>query len=181
MKKFEEITTETEKIFDGKIVKLQVDSVTLPDGNTSKREIIKHPGAVAIIALTEDNKILFVEQYRKALEKSIIEIPAGKLEGVEDKPAVRAKRELEEETGYTTDKLEWVTSFYTSPGFADELVHLYFTDELVQMEDKVAGDDDEFVELMELTVDEAEQMVKEQRIHDAKTAYAVLFLKLKGV
>ncbi len=80
MKKFEEKTTKTTPIYDGKIVKLQVDDVTLPNGNVAKREIIKHPGAVAVIAVTDEGKIVLVEQYRKALERSIIEIPAGKLE-----------------------------------------------------------------------------------------------------
>ncbi|SEA58869.1 ADP-ribose pyrophosphatase [Thalassobacillus cyri] len=180
MKKFEEKTIATEKIFNGKVIKLQVDSVTLPDGNTSKRELIKHPGAVAIIALTDENNIVFVEQYRKALEKSILEIPAGKLEEGEA-PEVTAKRELEEETGYTTEHMEMVTSFYTSPGFADELVYVYFTDQLQRLDDAVAGDEDEFVEVYELPLEEAERLMAEQRIHDAKTAYALLYLKNRRV
>ncbi|GGB34037.1 ADP-ribose pyrophosphatase [Lentibacillus populi] len=177
MKKFEEKTIRTEKIYDGKVVKLQVDEVTLPDGKTAKRELIKHPGAVAIIPITKDKKIIFVEQYRKPLEKSLIEIPAGKLEQGE-KPEVTAVRELEEETGYTTNQLKFVTSFYTSPGFADELMHMYLTDQLQPLTKKVAGDEDEFVELIELTLEEAKQYVKEQRIHDAKTNYAILYLEM---
>ncbi|WP_156289290.1 NUDIX hydrolase [Oceanobacillus salinisoli] len=175
MKKFEEKTIKTEKIFDGKVVQLQVDDVKLPDGKTSKREIIKHPGAVAVIAITNDNKIVFVEQYRKPLEKSLVEIPAGKLEPGEN-PLVAAVRELEEETGYTTNSLSFVTSFYSSPGFADELLHIYITDDLVKLENPKAGDEDEFVEIVELTLDEAKQYVEEERIHDAKTNYAVLYL-----
>ncbi|MFD1018571.1 NUDIX domain-containing protein [Thalassobacillus hwangdonensis] len=178
MKKFEEKTVETQEIYDGKVVKLQVDSVTLPDGATSKREIIKHPGAVAIIALTDDDKVVMVEQYRKPLEKSIVEIPAGKLEPGEE-PHVTAKRELEEETGYTTDNLQYITSFYTSPGFADEIIYLYFTDELKQLKENVEGDEDEFVELLELSLEEAEKLVKEERVHDAKTAYALLYLRMR--
>lgn len=178
MKKFEEKTYETETIYTGKIVQLDLDSVTLPDGNTSKRELIRHPGAVAVIALTKEGKMVCVEQYRKAMEKSIIEIPAGKLEPGED-PKPCALRELEEETGYTSDDLEYITSFYTSPGFADEIVHLYFTDQITPMDVQPDGDEDEFVELMELTLEEAEALEKEQRIHDAKTAYAILYLKLR--
>lgn len=112
------------------------------------------------------------------MEKSMVEIPAGKLEPGEA-PDTCALRELEEETGYTSNKLEWVTSFYTSPGFADEIVHLYFTEELIKLEEIPDGDADEFVELLELTMEEAEQMEKEQRIHDAKTAYALLYWKLR--
>lgn len=176
MKKFEEKTIDTEKVYDGKIIKLQVDDVTLPNGKISKRELIKHPGAVAIIPITKDQKIVFVEQFRKPLEKSIVEIPAGKLEAGE-KPEITAVRELEEETGYTTNKLSLVTSFYTSPGFADELMYIYFSDELELVETPVAGDDDEFVELIELTLEEAKMYVKQQRIHDAKTNYAILYLE----
>ncbi|SNZ10492.1 ADP-ribose pyrophosphatase [Terribacillus aidingensis] len=178
MKKFEEKTIETKPVYDGKVISLRVDTVKLPDGNTSKRELIKHPGAVAIIPITKEGKIIFVEQYRKALEKSIVEIPAGKLE-LGEAPEVTAVRELEEETGYTAKQLNKLGSFYTSPGFADELLHLYEAVELELLTETVAGDDDEFVELMELTLEEAEALVKEERIHDAKTMYALLYLRLK--
>lgn len=177
MKKFEEKTTHTETIYDGKVVKLQVDDVMLPDGNTSKRELIKHAGAVGVIPITKDNKIVFVEQYRKPLEKSLVEIPAGKLEDGED-PEVTAMRELEEETGYTvTEPMGFVASFYTSPGFADEMMHLYLAENLVLMKNPADGDADEFIELIELTLEEAKQYVKNKRIHDAKTNYAVLYLE----
>src|SRR5690625_4890985 len=180
MKKFEEKTLRTEKIFDGKIISLQVDDVLLPNDQTSQREIVKHSGAVAIIPMTSDRKIVFVEQYRKPLEKSIVEIPAGKLERGEH-PEVTAIRELEEETGYTTDHLTFVTSFYTSPGFADELMYMYLADELKPLEQLILGDEDEFVEKVMLTLDEAKRYMEEKRIQDAKTAYALLYLQLLGM
>ncbi len=180
MKKFEEKTISTENIFQGRIIQLDVDTVSLPNGHTSKRELVRHPGAVAVIALTKEGKLLLVEQYRKPLEKSIVEIPAGKLEEGE-KPEVTARRELEEETGYTTDELTWVNSFYTSPGFADELVHIYFTDNIRLLKEEIGTDEDEFVELLELTLEETEQLEKDQRVHDVKTSYALLFLKLKNM
>ncbi|MEG9297402.1 NUDIX hydrolase [Mangrovibacillus sp. Mu-81] len=178
MKKFEEKTISTEKIYKGKIIDLQVDEVTLPNGKTSKRELIKHPGAVAVIALTPEGKLVLVEQYRKALEKSIVEIPAGKLEPGEE-PIVTAARELEEETGYGCEKLEHLISFYTSPGFADELVHLYVAKNIKRIEEARELDEDEFVEQIEVTVEEASMLIEEKRIHDAKTAYAVQYLKLQ--
>ncbi len=180
MKKFEEKTIETESIYNGKVISLQVDDVELPDGKTSKRELVKHPGAVAILALTQEDKIVMVEQYRKPLERSLIEIPAGKLEPGEE-PKQTAMRELEEETGYKTDDLKFVTSFATSPGFADEVIHIYLAKNIEKAENKLEGDDDEFVELIEVTVEEAEQFEKEERIWDAKTAYAVLYAKAKGL
>ncbi|WP_245902303.1 NUDIX domain-containing protein [Gracilibacillus dipsosauri] len=176
----EEKTIQTKEIFDGKIIKVQVEDVTLPNGHTSKREIIKHPGAVAVIPITKDNKIIFVKQYRKPLEKVLVEIPAGKLEEGEA-PITTALRELEEETGYTTKSLHYVTSFYTSPGFADEIIYLYETSDLEKLEVEKQLDEDEFVELLELTLEEAEHLIQSQEIHDAKTAYAILYLKSKGM
>lgn len=175
MKNFEEKTIHTKKIFEGSIIDLQVDEVSLPNGKVSKREIVKHPGAVAIIAITEDKKIVLVKQYRKPLEKHLIEIPAGKIDNNEQ-PLVAAIRELEEETGYTTKELSFVTSFYTSPGFANELVHIYITDTLEKLETPVAGDEDEFIEIIEVTLDEAKRYVEDEEIHDAKTNYAILYL-----
>lgn len=175
MKKFEEKTTKTTPIYDGKIVKLQVDDVTLPNGNVAKREIIKHPGAVAVIAVTDEGKLVLVEQYRKALERSIVEIPAGKLEPGEE-PIVTARRELEEETGYGAQSLTYLQSFATSPGFADEIIHLFVAKNLYKIENKADLDEDEFVDLVEVSLEEAGQMVADERIYDAKTAFAVLWL-----
>lgn len=178
MSRLEEKTIKTEKIFTGNVVSLQVDDVELPNGKHSKRELIKHPGAVAVIAITDENKIVMVEQYRKALEKEMIEIPAGKLEKGEE-PRVCAERELEEETGYACESLEWLMSFYTSPGFADEMIHLYVARGLTQKENAASPDEDEFVNLIELTLDEALQYMMEQKIHDAKTIMAVQYLQLQ--
>lgn len=173
---FEEKTIHKESIYEGNIVNVSVHDVTLPNGKTSKREIINHPGAVAVIAVTEEYKLVMVRQYRKALEKEIIEIPAGKLEK-EEPPIQSAARELEEETGYKTESLTKVTSFYTSPGFADEIIHLYEAGKL--KEGETYTDDDEFVEVMEVSLEEAEDLIEEERIHDAKTMFAVQYLKLK--
>lgn len=180
MDKLEEITTHTEKIYDGKIVQLRIDEVTLPNGNTSIRELISHQGAAAIIPVTKDRKILFVKQYRKAIEKILIEIPAGLIDEGEG-PETTAVRELEEETGYTTKNLTFVTSFYPSPGYTDELNYIYFTDELEVLEDKVLGDEDEFVEVIALTLAEAKAYMKKHQIHDAKTNYALLYLESLGM
>ncbi|MGE8204406.1 NUDIX hydrolase [Heyndrickxia sp. NPDC080065] len=178
MHKFTEKTLSTEKIFDGKVIRLQVDDVELPDGKTSKREIVKHPGAVAVLALTSENKIILVEQYRKPMDRALVEIPAGKLEPGEE-PELTARRELEEETGYDCEGLEHIISFYTSPGFADELIHLYLAKGIKKKENPKSADEDEFVELLEVTIEEAIQLVKEQKIYDAKTAYAIQYLQLK--
>lgn len=176
MKKFEEKTIQSEVKYKGRIISLQIDEVELPNGKTSNREIVKHPGAVAVIAVTKDMKIILVEQYRKALERSIIEIPAGKIE-IDEVPEITALRELEEETGYTTDKLQYIQSFATSPGFADEIIHLYFAENIEKLEQPVGLDEDEFVELLHVSLFEMEEMVKKQQIYDAKTVFAYIWLK----
>lgn len=168
-KKFEEITISTEPIFEGKIISLQVDTVKLPNGGTATREIVKHPGAVAVLALLDDRMIV-VEQYRKPLEKSQIEIPAGKLDAGEE-PIEAAKRELEEETGYRCGTIRHLSSFYTSPGFADEILHLYLAEGLTAGE--VHPDEDEFLDVEAITLEQAQQYIQEQRISDAKTIMAV--------
>jgi ADP-ribose pyrophosphatase len=178
MRPLDEKTLKTEKIFAGKVISLQVDEVELPNGKVSKREIVKHPGAVAVIPVTADNKIIMVEQYRKALERTIVEIPAGKLEAGE-KPEICAARELEEETGYECASMEWLISFYTSPGFADEIIHVYKAFCLAKKENPATTDEDEFVNLLEVTLEEAVQLVKEKKIYDAKTAYAIQYLQLQ--
>ncbi|WP_046173773.1 NUDIX hydrolase [Domibacillus indicus] len=180
MHKFEEKTTKTESIFKGKVINVQVDDVILPDGKTAKRELIKHPGAVCVIAITVEKKIILVEQYRKALERPLVEVPAGKLEPGEE-PSYCAARELEEETGYRPGSITHVQSFYTSPGFADELVHVFLAKDLEKVEGGLVADEDEFVELLEVTLAEAEQLAKEERIFDAKTLWALQYIRLNAL
>lgn len=174
-----EKTVAKQKIFAGKVIELYLEQVELPNGEFSEREIIKHPGAVGIIPITEDNKIVLVRQYRKPLERVIVEIPAGKLEKGEETLEC-AKRELEEETGYASEQWTYVTSFYTSPGFANELIHLYAAENLIKKENPTTADEDEFIDVLEITLDEAIQLIKEQKIFDAKTAYAIQYLQLKN-
>lgn len=168
--KYEEITLRTEPIFQGKIISLQIDHVKLPNGETATREVVKHPGAVAVLAITDDDKMIVVEQYRKPLGRSQVEIPAGKLEPGEDL-ARAAIRELEEETGYSCEEVRLLHSFYTSPGFADEILHLYVADALTAGEAR--PDDDEFLDCEAITLETAKQYITEGRISDAKTIAAV--------
>ncbi|RYL93353.1 NUDIX hydrolase [Sporolactobacillus sp. THM19-2] len=167
--------TDSKELFRGEIVHLFLDTVALPDGRSATREVVKHPGAVAIIAVNDQGKLLLVRQYRYPLDGIIYEIPAGKLEPGEN-PDHSAHRELEEETGYQCTQLEKVASFYSSPGFSDELLHIYFTDTLTPGRQHL--DDDEFLEVCAVSLEEAERMVVEHQIADAKSVYAVQYLRL---
>lgn len=176
MSHLNEKTIETKTIYEGKIIEVHVESVQLPNGKEGMREVVKHPGAVAVIPKMDDGKYLFVRQFRKPLDRTIVEIPAGKLEKGED-PKETAKRELYEETGYTCQQLNHIISFYTSPGFANEIIHLYEASNLTEGVQQT--DEDEFVDVLKLTLDEAQELVEQQQIIDAKTAYAVLYLQAK--
>jgi len=166
---FYERTISTKPIFEGRMINVQVDTVQLPNGETATREIVRHPGAVAVLALLGD-RMLVVEQFRKPLERVQVEIPAGKLEPGED-PMEAAGRELEEETGYKARSLRHLRTFSTSPGFAEEVIHLYFADELEQGE--VHLDDEEFLTCEAITLEQAEAYIRDGRIYDAKTLLAV--------
>lgn len=172
---YSEKTITTETIFAGKVIKVEVANIELPNGKTATREIVRHKGAVGILAITEENKIILVKQYRKALEQTIIEIPAGKLESGEN-PEDCALRELKEETGYIASNIDFIHKFYTSPGFADELIFLYEARNLIKGE--ACPDEDEFVEILELSLEEAENLITSGQISDAKTLVAIYYWKL---
>ncbi|TDQ41612.1 NUDIX domain-containing protein [Aureibacillus halotolerans] len=172
--KLEEETLGKEIVFEGRLIRVEVEDVRLPDHSHSKREIVRHPGAVAVIAHDENGRLVLVRQYRKALGKVIYEIPAGKKETGEES-LVTAQRELEEETGYTASEWKEITSFYTSPGFADECIELYEAKGLT-LSQGLQTDEDEFLEVVHVTLEEANELQKEKKIHDAKTAYALLYL-----
>ncbi|MFC5467849.1 NUDIX domain-containing protein [Cohnella suwonensis] len=166
---FYEETIRTESVFEGRMISLQVDTVRLPNGETATREIVRHPGAVAVVAIV-DGKMLVVEQFRKPLDKAQVEIPAGKLDAGEE-PEAAARRELEEETGYRARSIRHLSSFSTSPGFAEEIVHLYYTDDLEQGE--VHLDDEEFLTCEAISLEQAQRYIEEGKICDAKTLLAV--------
>lgn len=154
----------TQQIFSGRVVNLSVHDVELPDGKQSKREIIKHPGAVAIVALDDDQNVLLIRQYRLGAQKTLVEIPAGTLEPGE--PAdVCAVRELREETGYRPGKLDHIGGWFVAPGYTTEYIHLYIASHLV--EDPIESDDDEFIERFRVPFNEAIAMVHRGEIENS--------------
>lgn len=178
-KKFEEKTLSRQEIFHGKIFQVARDIVSLPDDSTSFRELVFHNGGTAI-APVHRGKMVLVGQYRKALEQFIFEIPAGKLEKGEEKdPKAAALRELEEETGYQAEKVTEITSFYGTPGFSSEKTYVYFSENLTKLEQPKPADDGEFLEQIEVTLDEAKAMIERGQIADAKTIMAVWYWEMK--
>ena len=137
------------------------------------REVVEHPGAVGIVALKENGDIVMVKQYRKAVEQVLLELPAGKLEQGEN-PLDCAARELTEETGYTAGDLRYLVSFYTSPGFSNEVMHMFLATDL--KEGKNDPDDDEMVETVEISRDRAIDMILKGEIKDGKTIAGILLL-----
>lgn len=166
-----EKTTATKMIYQGKIINLRVDDVELTNGSMSKREIVEHPGAVAILAITAENDVFFVRQYRKPIEKQLLEIPAGKLDDRED-PADCAVRELAEEVGMKPNKLRQIAFYYSSPGFATEKLYIFLATELEPAD--VATPEDEILEPLKIPFSKALSMARQGQIEDGKTLVALL-------
>lgn len=163
----------TRPIFNGRIIKVREDKILLPNGRTASREVVDHQGGVCIAALTHARELLFVKQYRYPYEDTLLELPAGKLESGEN-PLESGKRELLEETGAVGVDYQSMGLLYPSPGYCAEIIHLYTCD-VVQMNAQ-CPDDDEFLDVVKIPLDQAVSMVLENKIRDAKTQ--VLTLKV---
>ncbi len=167
-----EFTVKSEKIFEGKIVNLRVDTVELENQKYAKREIVDHKSASAVIAISDKEEIILVKQYRKAVEDYLYEIPAG-LMNVSEDPMECAIRELKEETGYETANIKKVYEFYSSPGFTNEKVFLYKAEGLTSGQTKF--DEDENIEIMHVTKEQIKQMLDNGSITDSKTIIGILY------
>lgn len=173
---FAEKTLDSKLIFDGRVVKLYKDSVELPTGQTSFREVVKHSGGVVVLAY-KGSKILLVKQFRYPMKEILYELPAGKLEPNED-PFEAAKRELEEETGYCANDWTDLGFVYTSPGYSDEKLYLYKAENLEFTH--CHPDEGEILEPLEIESDEVFKMINDGRIIDAKTLCALMKAQIKG-
>ena len=167
----EEKTLFSERIYEGAILNLRRDEVTVRDGRTSYREIVEHSGGVVILGITSEGKIPVVRQYRKAAGKVMLELPAGKLERGED-PAEAALRELKEETGYSAGVIKHVASFYPTVGYSDEILHVFFADELTAGETDF--DENESIDILEYLPGTLYELIDSGDIDDGKTLIALL-------
>ena len=161
-------------IYSGKIVTLEIDEVELPDGKTSYRECVRHSGGASVL-LIKEGKVLLVRQFRYLYGKPIYEIPAGKLNVGED-PQIAAARELEEETGFKAE-LSHLADIYPTPGYTDEIIHVYFAEKFEVTAQKL--DDDEFLNYCFIDIDTVVKMIESGEIKDAKTIIAVYKYLLK--
>lgn len=166
MEHLKEKMLEKEIVFEGNIITVRYDRVTLPDGAPATREFIQHPGAAAIVPITPHGEVILVRQWRYPINQVSIEIPAGKLTPGED-PLDCAKRELEEETGFSASRWQHMLTFYTSPGFSDEEMHVFLARDL--RISNARPDDDEFVEPLVVPLAAALEMIATGEIVDAKS------------
>ena len=174
----EEKTLDNSVVYDGKILKLVLKDVLLPNGKTAKREVVAHSGGVGVIALTKDEEILLVKQFRSPYEKTVIEIPAGKKEPGED-PLECGKRELLEETGFTAEKFIPLGELYPSPGYCGEIIHLFLATSLNKSNQNL--DEDEFLTVERYPLPVFEAMIARGEIVDGKTLSAYTLAKAKGL
>ena len=165
------------RVYTGRIVSLNVDVVRYPDGSVGELEMIRHPGASAVVPFLsdpsgDDPQILLIKQYRYAAGGYLYEVPAGRLDPGED-PKACAVRELKEETGCDAERIDYLTSIYTTPGFTDEKIHLFMATGLAAGETKHEAD--EFLELQPMLLSKALEMVEAGEVQDGKTIIALLF------
>ena len=177
---FEEKTLSRKEIYKGPIFQLVQDQVELPAGKgNAQRDLIFHNGAVCVLAVTPENKIVLVKQYRKVIEKVSYEIPAGKLEvGESADPEAAALRELEEEAAYT-GTLSLLYDFYSAIGFCHERLRLYLASNLKKVENPRPQDEDETLELLEVSLEQAKSLIQSGDICDAKTIMAIQYWELQ--
>lgn len=165
------------RLHTGKIIKLDRDTVRFPDGSVGEMDMVRHPGASAVVPFLsdprgDDPQILLIKQYRYAADGYLYEIPAGRLDAGED-PKDCAARELKEETGCSAERIEHLTTMYTTPGFTDERIHLFLASGLTHGE--TAHEADEFLTLETMTLSQALELIRNGQITDGKTALGILF------
>ena len=176
-----ERVVETRLIHRGRYMEFRTDTIERADGSHGTRDVVGHPGAVAVIALDDDGRVLLVRQWRVPAGEALIEVPAGTLDvhhGVTEDPLEAARRELEEETGHRAGSWRKLAEFWTAPGFATELMHLFLATgiEGVGGDDRLTPDEDEHLELLQVPLDEALAMVERNDIRDAKSICGILWL-----
>ncbi len=162
----EEKTLSSKLIYQGRVVKLRVDTVQMPGGQETTREIVEHSDCVVVVAIDDNDNVLLVNQFRKPVEKKLLEIPAGGIEPGED-PVTTIRRELQEEAGYLPRKVERLGGFYSSPGYCTEYLHLYLATDLIPSQ--LHAEDTESIKLVSVPISQIPSLIASGRICDAKS------------
>ena len=170
--KLQEEMLSSQDIFKGKILDVKMDTVRLPNGKTATRELIRHIGAVCIVAVTEDDEVIVEHQYRYPFDEVVVEIPAGKLDSKNEDPADAAERELMEETGVTAGDMTYMGKFYPTCGYSDEVIHMYLARNLSFGDRNL--DDDEFLDVRAIPIESLVEDIMAGKIPDGKTQAAVM-------
>jgi ADP-ribose pyrophosphatase len=165
----------SERVFDGRVVTLDVDTVRLPDGSETRREVVRHGGAVMLVPWLDEEQILLVRQFRYATGQVLLELPAGLLDRADERVEDCAQRELIEETGYRAAHLEKIATFYTTPGFTDEIIHCFRATGLTPAAGET--DADEFIDVVPVAYTEALALIRRGEIRDGKTMVGLLLEK----
>jgi ADP-ribose pyrophosphatase len=173
-----ETQLDTQRVYEGKIVKLDVDRVRLPDGREARREVVRHAAAVVVIPVLADGRVVMIRQFRYAVGQIVWEFPAGTLDHAAEGPEACAHRELEEETGYRAGRMVRLGDFFTTPGFTDELMYAFVAHDLQPAAQNL--DSDEFIEVVPMSWEEAWAKVAANEIHDAKTLAALCLYQSLG-
>ncbi len=169
---YNEKTLKTEDIYKGNIIKVQNLTVSLPNGKEATRDIVLHPGASVVVPINEKGELYMVKQFRKPLDMTTLELPAGKLDSAGEDPKLCAERELMEETGLRAGKIEHLISIHTTPGFCNEVIHMYAATELTQGDS--CTDEDEFLDVEKIHVSKLVDTILSHEITDAKTIIGVM-------
>jgi ADP-ribose pyrophosphatase len=164
------------EVYHGRIVNLTVDAITTANGVETIREVFHHPGGAAVVPVMENGDVLLVKQFRYPMGEYLLELPAGKIDNQEP-PAVTAARELEEEVGYAVGKLTKLAEFYTTPGFCDEMLHIYLATGLTPVGTR--HDDDEEIEIVRCSLAQLKAMLEAQEIRDGKTIIGIQYLLMQ--
>lgn len=175
--KLKEKKLDSKLLYECFFMKLYEDSVLLPNEKQSKRIYIQHPGAAAVLAITRDNKIILIKQYRYPVNEILYEIPAGKIDDNEDSLTC-VKRELEEETSFISNNISKLFSIYSCVGYSSEKIDIYLAVDCILKENPISGDDDEFLEVLLLSKEEVNDLIKSNQIKDGKTLNALQYYML---